>query len=452
MENWIECEMAEQNMGDARLNKRVEKLLTTLSIEPSKSLPCANDTWAETFAAYRLFDNEKVSVESIMTGHKAATLKRIKNEEVVLIPQDTTFLNFATDDKSKKMGTLRSKKSNQQLLHTSIAITPYRVNLGIVECSMWQRDEKSTSNSRNTKSIEDKESLRWITHYQSACLVQAQSPCTTVVSIADREGDIHEWFQYAQSVPVDSRAAYIVRAKANRTLSLDNDDRTPLWDYMNSLESLGNYSVNVPKRNGEPGRDAKVDIFASEIQLAGKGKKRQTLFLHAVYLKERAPPEGEKGIEWMLLTDLPVEDFTQARIIIEWYRCRWEIETYFRVLKGSCDIEKNRLRTDSRMLNCIAIYMIISWRLHSMTMLSRREPDRPCTDVFSEREWKILWVMRTKTQPPRVPPSLRKAIHMLGGLGGFLGRKGDGEPGVKTIWEGYSKLLHYIEAADMFGV
>ena len=87
-----------------------------------------------------------------------------------------------------------------------------------------------------------------------------------------------------------------------------------------------------------------------------------------------------------------------------------------------------------------------------MTMLARREAERPCTDAFSEREWKILWVMRTKSQPPKIPPPLKKAMHMLGGLGGFLGRKGDGEPGVKTIWQGYNKLLHYIEAADIFGV
>lgn len=452
MVNWVENEMVGQTMGDARLTRRVEKLITTLSVEPARSLPCANKSWAETFAAYRLFDNERVNFDSIMSGHKSATLKRIQNEAVVLIPQDTTFLNFATDDKSKKMGTLRSKKANQQLLHTSIAINPNRVNLGVVQGSMWQRDEKPTGHSRSTKKIEDKESQRWIMHYQSACDIQSQAPETTIVSIADREGDIHEWFQYAENKPIDQRAAYIVRAKANRTLLLADEERIPLWDYMNTSKSLGKYSVNIPKRNGEPGRQAKVKIHASEVQLAGKGKNRLPLSLYAVYLKECNPPEGQKGLEWMLLTDLPVDDITQAKIIIEWYRCRWEIETYFRVMKGSCDIEKNRLRTEPRMLNCIAIYMIISWRLHSMTMLSRRQPDTPCTDAFSDREWKILWLISKKTPPPKVLPKLREMIHLLGSLGGFLGRKGDGEPGVKTIWQGYDKLLHYIEAADVFGV
>lgn len=451
MGNWVESELVAQDMGDVRLNKRMVKLTENLCRDPSLSIPCANTSWAETLAAYRFFDNDKVTFASIMSGHKASTLSRIQTEPVVLIPQDTTFLNFATDDKSKGMGTLRTKNANQQLLHTSIAISPSRVNLGIVDGSLWQREEASTGSSRARKKIDEKESHRWLLHYQSACAIQEQSPETTVVSIADREGDIHEWFQYAESVPLERRASYIVRAKANRALELE-EERIPLWDHMNSLKSLGKYSVNVPNRNGEPGRDAAVNVVAAEVQLAGKGKARKPLFLHVVYVKEISPPIGEKGIEWMLLTDLPVEDFVQARVIIEWYRCRWEIETYFRVMKGSCEIENNRFRTEPRMLNCIAVYMIISWRLHSITMLARRMPERPCTDAFSDREWTILWRMRTKTQPPNIPPSLKEATHMLAGLGGFLGRKGDGEPGVKTIWQGYDKLLHYIEAADAFGV
>lgn len=452
MSNWIETEFAEQDMGDARLNKRIKGLTDSLSRAPLLSVANATEAWSETLAAYRFFNNKKVSFDSIMSGHKEATLKRIQQEPVVLVPQDTTFLNFATDDKSKNMGTLRTKNANQQLLHTSIAITPNRVNLGIVNGSMWQRDEKSTGNSRATKEITEKESQRWIDHYQNACDLQQASPDTTVVSIADREGDIHEWFQYAESVPLESRAAYIVRAKANRSLLLDCDERAPLWDYMNNLKSLGKYSAIVPKRNGEPDREAELDVFTSEVTLVGKGKKRRPLSLHAVYVKEMHPPKGKRAIEWMLLTDLPVEGYEQAKIIVEWYRCRWEIETYFRVLKGSCNVEKNRLRTETRMLNCIAVYMIISWRLHTITMLTRRKPESPCTDGFSEREWKVLWRVRKKSEPPKEIPSLREITRMLAGLGGFLGRKGDGEPGVKTIWQGYCKLLRYIEAADVFGV
>ena len=449
MQDWVSIETEYQLMGDERLNKRLAKILHTLSIDPAKSIPCANDTWAETIGAYRFFDNDTVNFEAIMSGHKSATIDRISKQPVVLIPQDTTFLNFATESESKDMGTLRTKDSNQQLLHTSIAITPGRLNLGVVEGSLWQRPEKMAGKSRAIKPIEEKESMRWLNHYDTACEVQAQCPETLVISIADREGDIHEWFQRAESVDENSRASYIVRAKANRKIELENGGTSALWDYMNSLKKVGKYSVNVPKRNGEPGRNASIDVATSEVHFLGKGTKRQPLSLHVVYAKERNPPAGTKGIEWMLLTDLNVEGFEQARMIIEWYRCRWEIETYFRVVKGGCLIQNNRFRTEERMFNCIAVYMIIGWRLHSITMMARKEPDRPCSDLFTKQEWTLIWIMKEKTKPPETAPGMREITRMLAGLGGFLGRKGDGEPGVKTVWEGYRKLLNYIEASEL---
>jgi len=351
-----------------------------------------------------------------MSGHQSATLKRVQNEPVVLVPQDTTFLNFATDDKSKRMGTLRMKKSNQQLLHASIAITPSRVNLGVVDGSLWQREDKNKTSKNSKKLVEgDKESQRWLSHYESACDLQAQSPDTTVVSIADREGDIHEWFQRAEEVPVERRASYIIRAKANRALYVD-EERTSLWEHMNSLKSLGAYFVDIPKRNGELGRTANVEVYSAEVELTGRGKARRSLYLHAVYVKESQPPVGEKGVEWMLLTDLPVEDVCGAKMIIDWYRCRWEIEMYFRVLKGSCDIEKNRFRSESRMFNCIAIYMIISWRLHCITMESRRSPEMPCTEIYSDKEWKVLYRVVHKGPPPKEPPTVKKMTRLLATL------------------------------------
>ena len=160
-----------------------------------------------------------------MSGHQAATLERIQKEPVVLVPQDTTFLNFATDSKSKDMGTLRVKDTDQQLLHTSLAITPHRVNLGIVEGGMWQRPEEKSDSTRASLPINQKESHQWIRHYQRACNIQKVSPDTTIVGITDREGDIHEWFQYVQDVPEESRDSYIIRAKANRALEIDEKSR-----------------------------------------------------------------------------------------------------------------------------------------------------------------------------------------------------------------------------------
>ncbi len=451
MQDWVRRETEFTNMGDARLNKRLAEVIDRLSIQPNESIPSANDCWTETVGVYRLIDNNKSSFDSIMSGHRAATLNRAQEEPVVLIPQDTTFLNFATEAKKKDMGTLRVKDSNQQLLHTSIAITPSRVNLGVVDGSLWQRSKEYTEDSG--KSTPDKkESERWMSHYRSACEYQSQLPNSLVVSIADREGDIHEWFQFAEEMPGESQASYIVRAKANRAIELPCGERRLLWDYMSGIKPEGSYELSVPKRNGEPEREAVIDVRYSEVQLVGRGKNKRPLFLYVVYAKERGLSKKDGGIEWMLHTNLPVDDFTKARTMVEWYRSRWEIETYFRVLKGRCHIEDNRFQNEVRMFNAIAIYMIISWRLHSITMLARRNPESSCALGFSEIEWKTIWRVRKKSKPPKTPPSMYEMTRMLACMGGFLARKGDGEPGVKNIWRGYNKLLTYIEAAELLSL
>ncbi len=151
----------------------------------------------------------------------------------------------------------------------------------------------------------------------------------------------------------------------------------------------------------------------------------------------------------MLLTSLPVEDYQAAAAIIDWYRCRWEIEIYFRVLKQGCRIERLRLETDQRLLNGIGVYLVVAWRVHTITMQSRAWPDESCELIFSTQEWKTIYLMQTKRKPPKQPPSLRSMTRMLAQLGGFLARKSDGEPGIQNIWRGYRTLKNYIDALEV---
>jgi hypothetical protein len=166
--------------------------------------------------------------------------------------------------------------------------------------------------------------------------------------------------------------------------------------------------------------------------------------VQAVYVVEESPPPGEEPLEWMLLTNLAVDDPQTAELIINWYRARWEIEVYFRILKQGCRIEELRLEAPERLERCIAVYMIIAWRLHALTHAARTSPDAPCTVVFEVQEWQTLYLLRTHKRPPQKPPSLRTVTRMLAQLGGFLARTGDGEPGVETIWRGYMEMTRAV--------
>jgi len=166
--------------------------------------------------------------------------------------------------------------------------------------------------------------------------------------------------------------------------------------------------------------------------------------VQAVYVKEESPPPGAEPLEWMLLTNLPVEDFRTAKVILRWYRTRWEIELYFRILKQGCQIEKLRLEAPERLERCLAVYLSIAWRLHHLTNTARAYPHVPCTTVFAMKEWQTIYLLSKHKRPPQKPPPLRTMTRRLAQLGGFLARQGDGEPGVETVWRGYMEMLRAV--------
>ena len=170
--------------------------------------------------------------------------------------------------------------------------------------------------------------------------------------------------------------------------------------------------------------------------------------LWAVYARELKPPNGEEPIEWLLLTSVLVEDFSGACLVVQWYQARWAIARLFRVLNQGGQIERLRWETDQRLLNALAIYLIIAWRIHTITRMGRAYPDASSDIVFAPQEWQTIYTMPYHSPPPEQPPPLRDTIRTLAQLGGFLARTGDGEPGLKSIWQGYQRLYAFIYAIE----
>ena len=182
----------------------------------------------------------------------------------------------------------------------------------------------------------------------------------------------------------------------------------------------------------------------------GKNQRPATsVTVTAVYAQESQPPAGETALEWMLLTNLPVDHFAAAQRLIGWYQARWEIEVYVRILKQGCRIEDLRLETAKRLERCIAVYLIVAWRLHYLTQIARSHATAPCTPAFGPAEWQTIYVLQKKQAPPKQPPSLRMTVRMLARLGGFLARKGDGEPGPETLWRGFKVLRQSMRALEI---
>jgi transposase Tn5 family protein len=286
---------------------------------------------------------------------------------------------------------------------------------------VWQRPDQPVARPRKSKPIEEKESYRWLEGYQGACAVTQTCPAPLVVSMADREGDMQEWFVDAIRREPAQRAEWIMRAKENRRLAPGAAQRY-VWAEMQQTPALGTLPIDLARHPERPPRSVTLAVTATPVTFQGARRPGGTLppvTVSVVYAKEPSPSEGEEPVEWLLLTSLPVTDFPRARTVVQWYRCWWEIALFFRVLKQGCKIEQVRVRTDQRLLNALAIYLIVAWRIHNITMAGRAYPDVSCEGVLAPQEWSILYTMRHHCHPPPTPPPLREMVRSLAQLGGF---------------------------------
>ncbi len=441
-QDWAEEELGQSDMGDRRLNKRAVSIAKAFYARPQANIPQACQTRAETKATYRFLDHPETSMEKVLASHYEATLDRIRREEVVLAVQDTTTLNYTAHAATENLGPIGYRRNGGigLLVHDTMAFNQEGTPLGLLDVQCWARDEKDFGKRkrRHEVAIEQKESYKWLASFQKIAEAQKQCPNSTLVSVADREADIYEFFELALSDP--SMPKLLVRAEQDRLLA---EGQGHLWEKMARQEIAGLQEIRVPRQKNRPTRIARLEVRFGEVTLKPPTRKKshRELTLWAVWARELDVPAEGEGIEWMLLTTLPVTTFEQAIEKLAWYTIRWGIEVYHRTLKSGCKVEERQLGHADRIETCLAIDMVVAWRIFHLAKLGRETPDVPCTVFFEEAEWKALVAYITQDpKPPEKPPTLREAMRMVATLGGFLGRKGDGEPGTKSLWLGLQRL------------
>ena len=438
------ADWAEEEFGRCRLSAPLTRRLMGLARDfwarPMAPLTQACGSATNVQAAYRFMDHEDVQFETILQPHYAATEARISElgeGAVVLVAQDTTSLNYSHLE-IEGIGPIGSTPDGAQglHLHSSLASTEQGVPLGFLDAKCWARDPEEFGQSAERKSwpIEDKESYRWIESYQAVAAVQKRNPHIRLVSLGDREADFYELFEHALRDP--KGPGLLVRAKNNRQLE---DEQERLFETAMALPVAGHVSVPLPRQKDRPARLARLAIRYATVTLRPPKSKAQlpALTVQIVLAQEVDAPQGAEPIDWRLLTTVAVGSMEQACQVVAWYTERWGIEVFHRVLKSGCKVEARQLGHGERLQTCLAIDMVVAWRIHYMTLLGREVPDMPCDVVFGEAEWKALLAHSTKNPiAPEQAPPLQEAVRMLGKVGGFLGRKCDGQPGAETLWRG----------------
>jgi hypothetical protein len=441
MDSWAEEEFGAAVLGDARRTKRLIELATAFGQRPSASLPDAAQDPALLKAAYRFFDTDAIKPDAILASHISATQERCASVPLVLAVQDTSELDWSHHPATSGLGPIHTKTHLGLLMHTTLAITPEAVPLGLLQQYVWARDATTFGAlpDQHTRPFEEKESYRWAQGLAAINLARQACPTTQFVVVADAEADIYDLMVAERRAGVD----LLLRASQNRRV--EHPEAPRLWEALPQGTRAGTRAVHIPARDGKGARTAEVTLWFQTITLQPpKHRAKEALApvrVMTVWAIEEHPPAATEALEWLLLTTVPVSTRAQAWKIVEWYCKRWGIEIWHKALKSGCRIEARQLETAARLRRCLALFSVIAWRIVFSTMLARACPAGACTAVLDEEEWQALYChIHQTTTLPRTPPTLRDAVRWIARLGGFQGRKGDGEPGVTVMWKGFQHL------------
>ena len=429
--SWAAEEFATVDLGDKRLNKRLVKVAQQWADKPSQSIPGAAGGWGDTAAAYRMLDNERCDWREILGAHGQCTVQRMAALPVVLCLTDTTELDF-NGQTIKGLGPLSFEAQRGMYLHPTYAVSTDREPLGVLDAWMWARKPKDANGQR----LDINESLRWTESYERLAERAAELPGTRLVQVGDRESDILGLMERAQALgwPVD----LLVRSQHNRVLA---DDKH-LWDEVDAQEVLGEIEFSLGARDGRKPRVVRQQLRVKRMQL-GHGKQAQDgIEMTCLVASEIDAPSGVKPVCWRLLTNRVAGTLDEVTELIGWYRTRWEIEMFFNVLKNGCLVEALQLASLAKIERALTLFMVVSWRIARLMRLGRTCPDLPASLMFDADEMHAAHVLTNKPLPKQMP-SLNEMVRRVAMLGGFLARKGDGEPGVKTIWIGLQRVTDF---------
>ena len=457
---WVRQEFARTDLRDRRLDRRLMKTAEQLAKSPASPINEACGDWASTQAAYRLFNNAKANPAGILKPHWEATAVRMAGcGGPVLVMQDTVFFSYGSHVKTRRLGPIgKSNAAHERglIMHNALAFTTSGVPLGIVSQSIWARreipkeDYQEKIERLQVMAIEEKESSKWPVALRET--IERAPAGVPVVTVADRESDFFEFFTHAKEL----RAKYLIRARTDRKLvPEDSEGCARMLEALGAAPALGTITVEVPGSGSRKARTASIEVRVAEVTIqppprrgaqAKASGSSEPVTVTLIGATEQSPPAGSDSISWVLLTNLPVKDFESATEKVRWYGRRWGIEIWHKVLKSGCKVEECMLEEAERLKRYLTLFSIIGVRLMHVAHLARAQPDLLATEVFSREELEALHIRVTSALPPDDPaPTLREVVRMLGKLGGHLGRKGDGEPGVTVLWRGWTSLYGTVE-------
>lgn len=447
---WAQLNFGNCQLGDKRRTNRLMQVAQDIASNPSASLPNQIETWGDLRAAYNLFDRDEVTFEAIARPHWELTKQRATGRNLVI--GDTTEIDFGKNRQIEGLGPTGNGSGQGFLLHNALLVDADSEEIiGVAGQTIHYRNRKSKKKENRSQRLKRKrESQVWGT-----VIDQVGPPREDVswIHVLDRGGDNFEVYCHL----LQQRSGWVVRAsKLNRYVLVgESEERMKLSDYLPQLKLLGSYTLSLRARPQQPAREAQLEVRVGRIKVPPphhvspwvRKLKQPPIAMNVVEVVEVNAPAGVTPIRWILFTSLSMETFEDAWEVITYYESRWLIEEYHKALKTGCRAESRQLKTAGRLEAFVGLTGVVAVRLLQLKSLARTKPDVPAQRVVPRVWLQMLKLARKKLH--RVHDlTVGQFYREIAMLGGFLGRKCDGNPGWITIWRGWEKLNTYVYVAS----
>lgn len=439
---WAQLEFGLASLGDRRRTKRLVNIATHLATAPGGTLPQAFPHWAELKAAYRFFDQRGVSFERLLAPHLERTRQTCREPGEYLIIEDTTQLDYSGHPATEDLGVIGDGGGRGFELHSALAVRveswtlaqrPEGTVTGLFAQECRAPRPAPQGETRGERLRRPRKSQTWAAAFKAAGRPPAGSQW---IYVADRESDFYEPMQLCQQHGVD----FIIRSGQHRRLA---GAAGSLLETLAQAPVLGQSTVEVRTRGGQPARTASVELRSVRVRLDGPwrpgGWQPPLAEMSVVEVAEVPVPEGvPEPLHWKLLTSLPCETLAQVLRVVGRYAARWWIEEYHKALKSGAGVEASQLERADRLEALIAVLAVVAVRLLSAKLLARSRPET--FEAAASFGPEMLALLEQKFGPPKGGWTNRNVFIATARLGGFLARKHDGLPGWQTVWRGWQRL------------
>ncbi|MEZ4942437.1 MAG: IS4 family transposase [Saprospiraceae bacterium] len=429
-QSWVEQEFDSTKLPDERYRANLYKMVTRLSERPEASFSSACGELVRK-AAWRLFSSSELDLSG---GHEAATLSRCKAEQVILVVEDTTDLNYWNHKQTEGLGLLGGQKTVLGLcVHSALALNEAGDPLGLVGEHIWPpKTDKEKRKAPGKFDITEKESNKWLLALGWIDRM-FKDFSGTVIAIGDREADIYEHFTASRGHNVQ----LLVRIRDVRRKVEFEGQSCNVKELATNMPLYGYLEVTIRRQKDREERLAKLAVRYGPVTcLVPQKKKGEPVAMWVIHVKEVGVKDGITPIEWYLFTTLPVTSLADAIRIIEYYSKRWTIERFHYVLKQGLRIERLQFDNYKRLTNAIQLYLIIGWYLLRLAYVAKVSPDKSASEYFDELDIKLVEQFANKKVD-----TVKQYIIALSSIAGFVPSKKQPLPGEKLLWQSIRTLV-----------